>query len=55
MAPPVSAAKPPIGRSFVMRDPIVCTMRQPPNSVPSEIIEYAPISTQRGIVLKSAT
>ena len=55
IAPPVSAAKPPIGRSFVMRDPIVCTMRQPPNSVPSEIVEYAPISTQRGIVLKSAT
>ena len=36
-APPVSAQNPPTGRSFVMRDPMVCTMRQPPNSVPSEI------------------
>ena len=45
-APPVSAQKPPTGRSFVMRVPMVCTMRQPPNNVPSEITEYAPISTQ---------
>ena len=36
-APPVSAQNPPTGRSFVMREPIVCTIRQPPNSVPSEI------------------
>jgi hypothetical protein len=55
IAPPVSAANPPIGRSFVIRDPIVCTIRHPPNSVPSEIIEYAPISTQRGMVDMSAT
>src|SRR4051812_40278666 len=39
IAPPVSAAKPPIGRSLVIRDPIVCTIRQPPNNVPREIIE----------------
>ena len=54
IAPPVSAQKPPTGRSLVMRVPIVCTMRQPPNSVPSEIAVYAPISTQCGIVLLSA-
>ena len=36
-APPVSAQKPPTGRSFVMRVPIVCTIRQPPKSVPSAI------------------
>ena len=36
-APPVSAAKPPTGRSLVMREPIVATMRHPPNRVPSEI------------------
>ena len=35
MAPPVSAQKPWNGRSRVMRDPIVCTIRQPPISVPS--------------------
>ena len=37
-APPVSAEKPPTGRSLVIRVPIVCTMRQPPNRVPSEIM-----------------
>ena len=31
MAPAVSAAKPPTGWSCVIRDPIVCTMRQPPD------------------------
>src|SRR3954469_7723839 len=41
-APPVSAQNPPTGRSFVIRDPIVYTMRQPPNSVPNEIALYAP-------------
>lgn len=35
MAPPVSAAKPPTGRSFVIFWPIVFTMRQPPTIVPS--------------------
>ncbi|MNC97860.1 hypothetical protein D3C83_156540 [compost metagenome] len=33
-AAPVSAAKPPIGCSFVIFDPIVLMMRQPPLSVP---------------------
>jgi len=55
IAPPVSAANPPIGLSFVMREPIVCTIRHPPNSVPSDMAEYAPISTHRGILLKSST
>ncbi len=34
IAPPVSAEKPPTGRSFVIFCPMVFTMRQPPNSVP---------------------
>ena len=37
IAPPVSAAKPPIGFSLVMRWPMVFTMRQPPKSVPNAI------------------
>src|ERR1051326_8159689 len=37
IAPAVSAAKPPTGCSFVIFDPIVCTMRQPPVSVPRPI------------------
>src|SRR5436309_12431072 len=49
-APPVSAQNPPTGRSFVIRDPIVYTMRQPPNKVPREMALYAPISIQCGIV-----
>jgi hypothetical protein len=36
-APPVSAAIPPTGRSFVIRWPMVLTIRQPPNSVPKPI------------------
>ena len=36
-APPVSAQKPPTGRSLVIFYPIVRTMRQPPNSVPRPI------------------
>src|SRR6476660_10116460 len=47
-APPVSAQKPPTGRSLVIRLPIVCTIRQPPSRVPSAIQLYAPISTQYG-------
>ena len=35
MAPPVSAQKPCMGVRRVMREPIVCTIRQPPNRVPS--------------------
>src|SRR4051812_50037573 len=33
-APAVSAQNPPTGRSLVIFDPIVCTMRQPPDKVP---------------------
>jgi len=40
MAPPVSAQKPPTGFSFVIRSPIVRTMRQPPESVPSAIAAW---------------
>src|SRR4051812_1419831 len=36
-APPNSAQKPPTGLSLVMRWPMVLTMRQPPNMVPSPI------------------
>ena len=49
IAAPVSAAKPLTGCSFVIRDPIVWMMRQPPNSVPSEMAAYAAISTQNGM------
>jgi hypothetical protein len=48
MAPPVSAQKPWNGRSRVMREPIVCTMRQPPNSVPSPIAAWQASTTQNG-------
>ena len=44
-APAVSAQNPPTGRSRVIREPMVCTIRHPPNSVPSEIITYAATST----------
>ncbi len=37
MAPPVSAQNPPTGFSFVILRPIVRTMRQPPDNVPSAI------------------
>ena len=40
IAPPVSAQKPWIGFRCVMRDPIVCTIRQPPSSVPSAIAAW---------------
>src|SRR5512143_896563 len=39
--PAVSAAKPSTGRSFVILDPIVFTMRQPPEMVPREMAVYA--------------
>jgi hypothetical protein len=50
MAPPVSAQKPCIGVSRVIFEPIVFTMRQPPNSVPSPIApgRRAPPRTARG-------
>src|SRR6187455_3402220 len=38
IAPPVSAQNPCTGLSFVMRCPIVLTMRHPPNMVPSAIV-----------------
>ena len=48
MAPPVSAQKPCIGVSRVIFEPIVLTMRQPPNSVPSAIAAWQDITTQNG-------
>src|SRR5205085_3141670 len=48
-APPVSAQKPPTGLSFVMRVPIVLTMRQPPESVPKLIAACAQRTTHKGI------
>ena len=36
-APPSSAQNPCIGLIWVMREPIVCTMRQPPTNVPTAI------------------
>src|SRR6476660_6010109 len=44
-AAPVSAAKPPTGWSFVIFEPIVWMMRQPPASVPRPIAAYADIRT----------
>jgi len=46
--PPVSAQKPPKGVSFVMRVPIVYTMRQPPRAVPAAIAEWAASTTHIG-------
>ena len=48
MAPPVSAQKPCIGVSRVILEPMVFTMRQPPNSVPSPIAAWQVITTQNG-------
>src|SRR6266404_6259191 len=50
-APAVSAQKPPTGRSFVIFEPIVCTMRQPPESVPRAIAPCAASTTYNGIAL----
>ena len=50
MAPPVSAQKPPTGFSLVIFMPIVFTMRQPPDSVPSAIAAWQASTTQNGIV-----
>ena len=47
-APAVSAEKPPMGRSLVMRMPIVFTMRQPPAIVPSPSAAWAAKITQNG-------
>ena len=46
--PPVSAQKPPTGRSFVIFWPIVFTMRQPPNIVPMPMARKQLITTQVG-------
>src|SRR5215813_297562 len=48
-APAVSAANPPTGLSLVIRDPIVCTMRQPPVKVPSPIAAWQVSTTHNGI------
>ena len=48
IAPPVSAQKPRIGVSRVIFDPIVWTMRQPPDSVPSAIAAWQDSTTQSG-------
>src|SRR4051812_12503500 len=48
MEPESSAQKPPTGRILVMRWPMVLTMRQPPNMVPSPIVTYQAITTQAG-------
>ena len=42
----VSAQKPPRGLSFVRREPIIWTIRQPPLSVPSAIAACADRITQ---------
>src|SRR6266568_4816306 len=41
IAPAVSAQNPPTGFNLVMRDPMVCTMRQPPKYVPSAMAVWA--------------
>ena len=48
IAPPVSAQKPCIGVSLVIFDPMVFTMRQPPNNVPRAIAAWQVITTQNG-------
>src|SRR6266487_157758 len=45
----VSAQKPPIGLNLVILEPIVWTMRQPPDNVPSAIAACAMSTTQRGM------
>ena len=46
--PAHSAANPPTGLSFVMRWPMVLTMRQPPNIVPTPIARKQLITTHVG-------
>ena len=53
--PPVSAQKPPMGCSFVRLWPIVLTMRQPPNIVPSAIAAWQASTTQNGTGNLAAT
>src|SRR3954454_21343695 len=47
-APPVSAQKPCIGVSFVIRRPMVRTIRQPPIKVPNAIAAWHASTTQNG-------
>src|SRR5262245_28923209 len=47
-APPVSAQNPCIGVRRVILEPIVFTMRQPPNSVPKAIDAWQLSTTQKG-------
>src|SRR4029434_3173141 len=47
-APPVSAQNPCIGVRWVILDPIVRTMRQPPNNVPSAIAAWQLRTPQSG-------
>src|SRR6201999_2391749 len=49
-APPVSAQKPCIGVSLVIRNPMVRTMRQPPIRVPNAIEAWQARTTQNGTV-----
>src|SRR3954471_23922322 len=48
IAADVSDAIPPTGCSFVIFEPIVCTIRQPPNSVPRPIARCAEKTTHNG-------
>ncbi|MNT85945.1 hypothetical protein D3C72_2261740 [compost metagenome] len=48
MAPPVSAQKPCCGLSRVMREPMVWTIFQPPNRVPSAMAAWQVMTTQKG-------
>lgn len=49
IAPAASAENPPNGWSLVILLPIVWTIRQPPDSVPSAIAKCAAMMTQKGI------
>ena len=48
MAPPVSAQNPCIGVSRVIREPMVCTIRHPPLSVPSAMALWQASTTHSG-------
>ena len=48
-APAASAAKPHIGCKRVMRDPMVWTMRQPPDKVPRPMAAWASKTIQNGM------
>src|SRR6266850_331335 len=49
IAAPVSAQKPPMGLSFVILEPIVCTIRHPPERVPKAMAACALKTTQIGM------